>query len=118
LWNSAETDAKSKAAAAVKAVADKKAADTAKAAEPQNLNDIVPSTPIILTVKRAPVNLTAAVPDNGVLKRGAKADVKVTVQRVNGYATSHVSLPLPRGEGSAAPVIIPPDKTKDSPLGL
>lgn len=110
-----EADEKSKAAAAAKVAADKKAEETAKASAPQNLNDIAPSTPIILNVRRAPANLTAAVPDNGALKKGAKIDVKVTVARVNGFAGPlTLTLPLPPGVAgiSAAPVTVPADMTE------
>ncbi|MGE3317603.1 MAG: hypothetical protein AB7O26_21030, partial [Planctomycetaceae bacterium] len=110
-----ELDAKSKAAAAGKAAADKKAEETAKASAPQNLNDIAPSTPIILNVKPAPANLTAAVPDGGALKRSGKIDVKVTVARVNGFAGPlTLTLPLPPGVAglSAAPVTVPADNTE------
>jgi len=108
-----ETDAKSKAAAAVKEAADKKAAETAKASAPQKVNDFAPSTPIVLVVKRAPANLSAAVPNKGELKRGTKIEVKVGVKRVNGFAGPvTLSLPLPPGVAgvTAAPVTIPADK--------
>ncbi len=110
-----QAEEKSKAVAAAKVDADKKAADLAKVAEPKNLNDIVPSSPIILTVKRAPANLTAAVPGNGALKKGTKLEIKVMVQRVNGYAGPvTLTLPLPPGVAgiSAEPVTVAPDKNE------
>lgn len=110
-----DTDAKSKAAAAAKKVVDKEVTDATNVAKPKNINFLPPSTPIILVVKKAPVELAAAVPNGGNLKRGAKLDVKVTVKRINGY-TGPVTLELPLPPNakdlSAAAVTVPADQNE------
>jgi len=108
----ADADAKSKAAAAAKTAADKKATDTANAAKPKNVQFFPPSTALVVTVKPGPATLAANVPAGGAIKRGAKLEVKVTVNRINGFAGPvTLSLRLPPGvEGlTAAPVTIPAD---------
>ena len=108
-----DTDAKSKAAAAVKTAADNavKAADAA--AKAKNVNIFPPSTPIVLTIKEHPATLAAAVPGGGNIKRGAKIEIKVTVNRANGFAGPvTLTLPVPPGvKGlSAQPVTVAADK--------
>ena len=61
--------------------ADARVAEAKKVAAPQNLTDFAPSTPILLTVKNAPIEVSASVPKGGQLKRGARLDVKVKVRR-------------------------------------
>ena len=111
----ADTEQSSKAAAAAKAAADKKATDTANVAKPQNINAFFPAAAITITVKPAPGTLAVAAANNGALKRGASLDVKVTVNRTNGFTGPvNLSLPLPPGvTGVAAdPVTIPADKNE------
>lgn len=83
------------------------------AAAPQNLIDFPDSTPILLTVKPAPIELRAVVPNGGSLKKGGRTSVKVDVKRrkgFNGYVT--LGVPLPPGVKGidAKPIIVPPDK--------
>ena len=66
----AETAAKSQAAAARKAAADRELAQATTAAAPKTLTDFAPSTPILLTVKPAPIDLKAVVSGGGALKKG------------------------------------------------
>ena len=110
-----DRDAKSKAAVAAKKVVDKEVTDATNVAKPKNINFLPPSTPIILVVKTAPIELAATVPNGGNLKRGAKLDVKVTVKRINGY-TGPVTLELPLPPNakdlSAAAVTVPADKSE------
>jgi hypothetical protein len=109
----AEAEQKSKAAAAVKAAADKKAADTAKVAAPQNVNAFFPAAVIVLEIKPAPGTLAVAVANGGAVKRGAALEVKVTINRANGFSGPvKLTLPLPPGvAGLSAPeVTIPADK--------
>lgn len=104
---------KSKAAAAAKAEAEKAAKAAADAAKPKNVNVYPPSTPIIVEIAPAPVKLAASVPNGGALKRGAKVDVKVTVERINGFAGPvTLQLPLPPGLSglSAEPVTVLADQ--------
>jgi len=111
----AETDAASKAAAAAKAAADKKATDTANAAKPTTPNVFPPAAGIMVTVRPAPGTLAVAVANGGALKRGATVEAKVTLTRANGFTGPvTLSLPLPPNVAglSAAPVVIPADKTE------
>jgi len=110
-----DADTKSKAAVAAKTDVDKRTAAAVKVATAKNINFFPPSTPIIITVKKAPVTLAAVVPAGGALKIGAKIDVKVTVKRVNGFqGPLTLSLPLPPNvKGLSAPAVtIPADKTE------
>lgn len=111
----AETDAKSKAAAAAKAAADKKATDTANVSKPQNVNAFFPATPVVVQVRTAPGTLALTVPNNGSVARGANLEVKVVINRANGFAGPvTLSLPLPPGVAglSAESVTIPADKNE------
>jgi hypothetical protein len=109
-----ETAAKSRAAAALKTAADQKLAQATKAAAPQNLSDFAPSTPILLTIKPAPIDLKAVVPKGGTLKKGGKIAVKVNVKRRSGFAGPvSIGLPLPPGVAGvkAEPLTLPANKT-------
>jgi len=104
----------SKSAAAAKQDADRKLKAANDAAKPKNVNLYPASTPVIIEVKKAPAQLTAAVSGGGNLKRGGKLDIKVTVKRLNGFkGPVELSLPLPPGtSGLTAPAVtIPADKT-------
>lgn len=109
----AETAARSQAAAARKAAADRELAEATKAAAPQNLTDFAPSTPILLTVKPAPIDLKAVVTGRGSLKKGGQISVKIDLKRRKGF-TGPVTLgvPLPPGvKGiNAKPLTIPANK--------
>lgn len=110
-----ETDDKSKAAQAAKTAIDNSLKAASDAANPKDFNVTPPSTPIIITVKPAPVQLTAAVPGGGNLKRGEKLEVKATVRRVNDFAGPvTLTLPLPPDVTglSAEAVTIPADQTE------
>jgi hypothetical protein len=109
-----DATASSKAADARKAAADRELAEATKASAPQQLVDFPTSTPILLTVKPAPVELKASVPGGGSLKKGSQISVKVDVKRRRGFAGPvTLGLPLPPGvKGVAAkPVTIPANKT-------
>jgi len=108
----ADDDAAKKTADA-KAAGDKAVADAEAKTKAANVNVFFPSTPIVLTIKPAPGTLAAAVPESGNLKQGGKLDVKVTLERKNGFkGPVTLELPLPPGiKGiSAAGVTIPADK--------
>ncbi|HUG91096.1 MAG TPA: pre-peptidase C-terminal domain-containing protein [Planctomycetaceae bacterium] len=108
-----EAEARSKAADERKKAADKAFQDAENASKPQNRNYFPPSTPLVITVKKAPATLNAAVPSGGNLKRGEALEVKVTVNRQNGFAGPlTLSLPLPPGVAglSAEAVTIPADQ--------
>ncbi|MGH7129725.1 MAG: hypothetical protein ACREIV_14240, partial [Planctomycetaceae bacterium] len=96
-----------------KKTADKELKDAQNAAKPKNVNVFSPSTPIVLTIKPGPATLSAAVPNGGRIKRGEKLDVKVTVNRINGF-TGPVTLALPLPPNvqglTAAEVTIPADQ--------
>lgn len=111
----ADTAAAAAAATAAKAVADKKATDTANVSKPANLNAFTPATTVTINVKLAPGTLAAAPANGGALKRGANVEVKVTLNRTNGYVgPATLSLPLPPNvTGITAPeVTIPADKNE------
>lgn len=110
-----KADEAAKAATASKTQSDQKLQETEKASQPQNINVFSPSTPIIIEVKPSPMNLAAAVPNNGALKQGEKVDVKVTVTRINGFSGPlTLSLPLPPGVAglTAEAVTVPADKNE------
>lgn len=69
-----------------RAAAEKAATDADNAAKPKNANFTPPSTPVIITVKPAPIKLTAEVPNGGAMKAGEKLEIKVKVARQNGFA--------------------------------
>lgn len=107
----AQQQAVEKALAAVKAAeaglaaqeAAKKAAEEAtkkaqEAAKPKNLNDRTIAIPVRLDVHATPGKIVAAVPNAGAIKKGATAEVKVTLTRKNNFAGPvKVSLVLPEG---------------------
>jgi hypothetical protein len=116
----AETDAKkaddaNKAATAAKTQAEQASKQADEATKPQNINFLPPTTPIVLTIKPAPYTLAAAPAESGNVKKGGKNEVKVTVNRQNGFAGPvTLSLPLPPGVAGvkAEPVTIPADKNE------
>jgi len=106
-------DEKLKAANAEKANAEKKFKDAENATKANNLNFQPTTTPIVLTVKPAPLTLTANVADGGNLKQGNKLEVKVDVKRQNSFAGPvTLTLPLPPNVAGvkAEPVTIPADQ--------
>jgi chemotaxis protein histidine kinase CheA len=108
-------DDKNKAAAADKAVKEKALNDTNTATKENSVNVFTPSTPIVITVKPNAVNVTTAPANGGALKRGDKVEVKVTLQRVNGFAgpLTLELVPPPGIVGLAAEkVTIPADKAE------
>ena len=105
----AEAAGKSKAAVDRKAAADRELAQATSASAPQQLVDFPTSTPILLTVKPAPIELKASVPGGGSLKKGGQISVTVDVKRRSGFAGPvTLALPLPPGvKGiSAKPITI------------
>jgi hypothetical protein len=106
---------KSKPLAAARTAADARVAEAKKVAAPQNLTDFAPSTPILLTIKAAPIDVNASVPKGGQIKRGARLDVKVKIRRARGFkGPVTVGLPLPPGVAGikAEPVSIPATKSE------
>ena len=91
----------------------KPATDAANAAKPNNINFAAPSEAIVIDVRQAPLTLAPTVPNNGALKRGAKLEVKVAVNRINGF-NGPVTLELAPPPGvvglKAAPVAVPADQ--------
>ena len=109
----AAADAKVKAETAAKAAADKEQTAAVAYSKANNVNVYAPSTPIVIQVRKAAFSLTVS--GGGNLKRGAEADVKVTVKRENAYdGPVTVALAVPPGTVglSAAPVTIPADQTE------
>ena len=67
-------------------------------AAPKELTDFAPSTPVLLTVKPAPIELKAAVPAGGAIKKGSRIAIKIDVQRHKGFSGPvTLGLPLPPG---------------------
>jgi hypothetical protein len=116
----AEADAKAaddrnKAAAADKAAKEKALNDTNTATKANPINVFTPSTPIVINVKPNAVNVTTAPANGGAVKRGDKVEVKVTLQRVNGFVgpVTLELVPPPGTVGLAAEkVTIPADKAE------
>ena len=115
-----ETDAKAaddknKAALADKTAKEKVLTDTNNATKANAVNVFTPSTPIIISVKPNAVNVTTAPANAGAVKRGDKVEIKVTLQRVNGFAGA-VTLELVPPPGvvglAAEKVAIPADKAE------
>jgi hypothetical protein len=107
--------ARSKRLAEAKKAADARLAQAKQVAAPKNLTDFAPSTPFILTVKAAPIEVTASVPNGGQLKRGTRRDVKVKVRRSRGFrGPVTLGLPLPPGVAGikADAMTIPANKTE------
>jgi hypothetical protein len=107
--------AKSKQLAVARKAADAQLAEATKIAAPQNVTDFAPSTPLLLTVKAAPLELSATAAKRGPLKRGTQLDVKVKVRRARGFSGPvTVVLPPPPGVTGikAAPVKIPAAKNE------
>ena len=92
-----------KTAEAAKKAADdaaKKANDATKA---KNINVRTIAVPVQLNVHTTPGKLAAAVPDNGAIKKGATADVKITLTRKNKFdGPVQVALVLPEGNTAVA----------------
>ena len=111
----ADTTAAQTAAQQVKVAADKKATDTANVAKPQAINLITPAEAITLIVKQGPGTLATAPGNGGKVGRGSSVEVKVTINRANGFAGPvKLSLPLPPGVAglTAQEVEIPADKNE------
>lgn len=89
-----------------------KAADEATKAKDVTVRAV--TTAVELSVFATPGKITAAVPGDGVLKRGASIEVPVTIARKNGFAGAvDVTLVVPDGSGlSAAAVNVPADQTQ------
>jgi hypothetical protein len=103
----ADANAAQVKATAAKQAADKKATDTANVAKPQNVNLVKPAESFTIVVKQGPGTLAAAPANNGTVARGANLEIKVTVNRANGFAGPvKLSLPLPPGvAGLTAPEV-------------
>lgn len=108
-----EADTKSKAAVAAKTAADAAATAAANVSKPNNINFAAPSESLIIDVRQAPLTLAPNVPGGGAVKRGAKLEVKVAVNRINGF-TGPVTLDLAVPPGvvglKAAQVAVPADQ--------
>lgn len=108
-------DDKNKAAIADKAAKEKVLTDTNNATKPNGIAVFTPSTAIVINVKPNAVNVTTAPANGGAIKRGDKVEVKVTIQRVNGF-TGPATLELVSPPGvtglAAEKVVIPADKTE------
>jgi hypothetical protein len=110
-----KADDANKAATAAKAQAEQVSKQADEATKPQNINFLPTTTPIVLTIKPAPFTVAAAPADSGNVKKGGKNEVKVTINRQNGFAgPATITLPLPPGVAGvkAEPVTIPADKNE------
>jgi hypothetical protein len=116
-------------ATAAKTAADAVFKTANDAAQPKPLNVRVVSEPMVVTIHPSPAKIAAAVPDAGVVKRGAMMAVKVTVTRKNNFAgVMKLTLVLPDGVAgvTAAAVDVPADQAEgtlmiaaaaDAPVG-
>jgi hypothetical protein len=92
--------------------AEAKAAETAKIATPANIVLFTPAAPVTITVKPGPATLAVAPANNGMVKKGEKIEVKVTVNRINNFAgpvTLSLSLPPNVAGLTAEPVTVAAD---------
>ena len=81
-----------------------KAVDEATKAKDVNVRAV--ATTIELQVYATPGKITAAVPNEGAVKRGTTTEVPVTIARKNGFAGAvDVTLVVPDGSGLTAPAI-------------
>ena len=89
-----------------------KAADEASKAKEITVRTI--ATPVQLSVYATPGKITAAVPGDGVIKRGASIEVPLTIVRKNGFSAAvDITVVLPDSSGlSAAAINIPADQTE------
>ncbi len=111
----ATVQARSQQLAAAKSAADTRLAQAKQTAAPKATTDFPPSTPILLTVKAAPFDVSASVAKGGKLKRGEQVDVKVKVRRTRTFkGPVTVELPLPPGVTGikADAVTIPAQKSE------
>lgn len=103
------------AATAAKTAADAELKKAEDATKPNNIAVRAVSEPLVIRIADAPAKIGAAVPDNGAIKKGASAAVKVTVTRKNNFAGAmKVTLVLPDGVTSlsAAAVDLPADQNE------
>jgi predicted transcriptional regulator len=111
----AAAQARSQQLAAAKSAADTRLAQAKQTAAPQAMTDFPPSTPILLTVKAAPFEVSASVAKGGKLKRGEQVDVRVKVRRTRAFkGPVTLGLPLPPGVIGikAGAVTIPAQKSE------
>lgn len=104
-----------KAAEAAKLAAEESTKKAEEAAKPKNINVRSVTRPIQLSVHTTPGKIAAAVPNAGAIKKGASADVKVTLTRKNNFAGPvSVRLQLPESEKriSSTTVEIAADQTE------
>jgi hypothetical protein len=103
------------AAKASKAAADEALKKAEEATKPNNLNVRVVSSAIVVRVHASPAKVAAALPDNGMIKRGASVATKVAVTRKNNFlGAMKLHLVLPEGISGvkADPVDIPADQSE------
>lgn len=104
-----------KSATAAKTAADKELTAAKNAAKPKNTNYLAVSTPLLVTVHKAPVEVTASVADGGKLKRGGEVETTVKIKRVNGFTGAvQLGLGLPPGTKglTAESTQVPADATE------
>lgn len=102
-------------AKAAKAAADEALKKAEEATKPNNLNVRVVSSAIVVRVHAAPAKVAAAIPDNGMMKRGASVATKVTVTRKNNFAGAmklHLVLPDGVSAVKADPVDLAADQSE------
>jgi hypothetical protein len=78
----------------------------------KNINTVIASTPVQLTIVQGPLTLAAKVPDKGTLKRGAQIEIPVAVDRRDNFAgpvTLKLSLPPGISGVEADPVTVAPE---------
>ncbi len=103
------------AAKASKAAADEALKKAEEATKPNNVNVRVVSGAIVVRVHAAPAKVAAALPENGMIKRGASVAAKVTVTRKNNFAGAmKLHLVLPEGVSAvkADPVDLSADQSE------
>ena len=107
-------DDRNKAAIAEKTAADQRFKAAENYSKAANIQFNPHTTPIIVTVKPAPLTVSASPAEGGNIKQGGKIEVKCEVKRQNGFAGPvTLTLPLPPNVTGvkAEPVTIPADQT-------
>lgn len=103
------------AATAAKTAADAALKQAEDATKPNNVAVRAVSEPLVVRIEASPAKVGATVPDNGAIKKGASAAIKVTVTRKNNFADPmKVALILPDGLTAltAAAIDIPADQNE------
>jgi hypothetical protein len=109
-----EADKQAKLVDEEKKRVDKELADLTNAAKPKDVNLLVISTPVVIRVAEAPIEMTPQAP-GGPLKQNEKTEITANVTKLFGYdEETDLDVVLPKGLAGlkVAPVKIPKGQTQ------